>query len=787
MSSSGGSGYGQRPSRLARVNLGADDDVDELDYSEQAGPSNPSRHMAISSRAYPSTSRSDPRSTHRSPSYHDLDRSSSYTTASRLDPDARRSAHHSRPSPSRPPPHPRSRTPSPQPDKDVLDYIRAQKEQSSSTSKHELALAEQLKKERFEHGAGKVKSRVQKEREAEERKRKQAQEDAAKAYEEFVAAMGGESEQAVSENRERQERKPMGFVAAGGKAYVASRSAQPASAALDTSPSQAASASKESLKRVNSAFGDDSSGDEAPSSTGKEPPPARKRHQAMSSFLTELQTEQAERESRLSNLASSTNTSISTLLAHETLAKPGSRDLASDPLTTNICILSLPPHIDERSMGEFFRAWGDVATVKIMWPRGEQRERVVGLTGFVSYMTRSEAEYAFKQADGVMWGGIRVKLSWGKAMPLPARAMYPMSRDRQVDKQADDGRQASDRLGGSGGSSAVPKLIIRHRKDGTSTDDKKQHIRSRVHDDYPQTQRLFIETVASRIRSNGPHFEHVLREREADNPKFSFLFEPESVLHHYFRMCLDPHYLPTLLHLDAETDFNDAGSDELYSTDSGEESETQYIARSTPSTGGASAAVPLGGLARRRLCSMLRGLTLRRERIARITAFALDHAASYASIVQLLTTSLLQPATPVPRKLARLYALSDILHNSGTPISNAWRYRAALEAQLPLVFAHLGQVAASFAGRMKREEFKGRVGAVLDVWEGWIVVSPHVLERLRRLLECPPAAAVRGKVHVEEDVDGEVLNPISAQSVQEVAPSTKDNEEEEEDLDGEAL
>ncbi|CDS00736.1 uncharacterized protein SPSC_05030 [Sporisorium scitamineum] len=777
MSSGSGGGYGQRPSRLSRVDLGADDDGDDdLDYSERAGPSNPSRHMASSSsRTYP-PSRPDPRRANRSQhSDHDLD-SSPYPEPSRHDSYPRSAPHHSR-QPAVPPPYPRSRTPSPQPDKDVLDYIRAQKEQSASTSKHELALSEQLKREKFEHGAGKVKSRVQKEREAEERKKKQAQEDAARAYQEFVVAMGGEVERDPSAVKDGQNRKPMGFVTAGSKAYVGPRTdpvkpTQPASSALDSTPNQADHTSKVPLKRVNSAFGDDSSGDEAQTTPRKDPPPPpQRKRQAMSSFLTELQTEQAQRESRLSTLASTTNTSISTLLARETLSKPGSRDLASDPLTTNICILSLPPHIDERSMGEFFRAWGDVATVKIMWPRGEQRDRISGLTGFVAYMTRAEAEYAFRQADGAMWGGVRVKMSWGKAMPLPARAMYPMSRERD-DRQGEDSRLASDRPSGG---SAVPRLITRHRQPSTSADDKKQHIRAQVHDDYPQTQRLFIETVASRIRSNGPHFEHVLREREADNPKFSFLFEPDSLLHHYFRMCLDPHYLPTSPI--AEQDFNDAGSDELYSTDSGEESETRRLSRSTSTTG-----APLGSIARRRLCSMLRGLTLRRERIARITAFALDHASNYAQIVQLLVTSLLQPSTPVPRKLARLYALSDILHNSGTPISNAWRYRAALEAQLPLVFAHLGQVAKSFQGRMKREEFKGRVGGVLDVWEGWIVVSPHVLERLRRLLECPPAVKVKAG-EVEEDVDGEALDSPQ----KEAAHSNKLNDEEEEDLDGEAF
>lgn len=61
------------------------------------------------------------------------------------------------------------------------------------------------------------------------------------------------------------------------------------------------------------------------------------------------------------------------------------------------------------------------------------------------------------------------------------------------------------------------------------------------------------------------------------------------------------------------------GYDSLYSTDTGEESETDRMrtARRTDT---------IGPVARKRLEAMLRGLTPRRERIARLMAFAIDHA-----------------------------------------------------------------------------------------------------------------------------------------------------------------
>lgn len=771
-SSSSSGSYASRPSRLSRIDLGANDDVD-LDYSEQAGPSNRSRHIP-SERAFHSSSST--RQTHEAGLYYDRD-TTLRSSRTRYEPACR------------PPIRPRSRSASPQPDADVLAYIRAQKEQDTSKSNHELELVEHLKREKFQHGAGKLKSRAHKEREAEQRKKKQAQEDAAKAYNDFVAAMRADDERDAEEidgssaAQNVGRKKSMGFVAAGGKAYVGSRTDSAQSKPItvpEQETRQTESRPTVPLKRVSTAFSDDSSDDKVGTNTtahAHKEPPQRKRHQAMSTFLTQLQTEQAERESRLSDLASSTNVSISTLLAHETLSKPGSRQLTSDPLSTNICILSLPPNVDERSMGEFFAAWGDVATVKIMWPRGEQRERLAGLTGFVAFMTRGEAEYAFKQADGAMWGGVRIKLSWGKAMPLPNRAMYPMFSEHRADRQTEDHRSGAN---SSRTNSAIPHLIIRHRTAGASTEDQRQKIRDQVHNQYPEMQRQLIETVASRIRSNGAHFEHILREREAENAQFAFLFEPDSVLHHYFRICLDAHYVVPA----REEPFGDQGSDELYSTDSGEESETRRCASARSTT----LSVPLAPLAQRRFHSMLRSLTLRRERIARITAFALDHATSYTSIVSILISSLLQARTPIPRKLARLYAISDILHNAGSPISNAWRYRAALESQLPLVFAHLGQVATCFEGRMRREEFKAKVVALLDIWDGWIVLSPHVLARLRSVFHRPPvvgAAKVPEDKIQQEHVDGEALNSNASHAAAECMSSTVMDGEE--DVDGEAL
>lgn len=195
--------------------------------------------------------------------------------------------------------------------------------------------------------------------------------------------------------------------------------------------------------------------------------------------------------------------------------------------------------------------------------------------------------------------------------------------------------------------------------------------------------------------------------------------------------------------------FDDDGAGSVYSTDSGEESENGRLPKGE-----------LGALARARFEKMLRSLTSTKDKIARAMAFALEHAdaadkvsdltvppASFpepdgpliaAQISDILVASLMVESTPVPRKLARLHLISDIVHNSSASLPNAWVFRSMFEHKLVDVFDHLGAIYKSFPGRMKAEQYKAQVERVLDVWDQWICFDMRTLEDLRRRLDGPP-------------------------------------------------
>jgi hypothetical protein len=93
-------------------------------------------------------------------------------------------------------------------------------------------------------------------------------------------------------------------------------------------------------------------------------------------------------------------------------------------------------------------------------------------------------------------------------------------------------------------------------------------------------------------------------------------------------------------------------------------------------------------------------------------------------VAELVCQSLQLDSTPVPRKIARLHLVSDILHNSASPLPNVWKYRLAFEKRLPAVFSHLNVVCQSldaYSGKISADVFRGQVHAVLDVWDRWYV------------------------------------------------------------------
>ena len=94
--------------------------------------------------------------------------------------------------------------------------------------------------------------------------------------------------------------------------------------------------------------------------------------------------------------------------------------------------------------------------------------------------------------------------------------------------------------------------------------------------------------------------------------------------------------------------------------------------------------------------------------------------------------------------MARLWLISDILHNSAVSLTHAWKYRQEFQQRLGVVFDHFSAIYYSFEGRLKADTFKRQVLAVVEVWDDWIVFPPEQTSVWKDRLE--------GKAVVKEQV-----------------------------------
>ncbi|KAI0321167.1 hypothetical protein OF83DRAFT_1100964 [Amylostereum chailletii] len=457
----------------------------------------------------------------------------------------------------------------------------------------------------------------------------------------------------------------------------------------------------------------------------------------MDAFLEEIKKDQADREARFSR--NNNGRSATAMAAYE--GQSGSKD-RGDPQTSNVFVANLPPHVTEQTLGLFFARMGPVGSVKVMWPRTDatqgpgadmtasRRNKSSGLSGFVSFMKRKDAEAALRELDGFDWGGSVLRVGWSKAVPIAAAPKYVVPREHRRSRSRSPARPVhnarrsrsptySPSRSYSRSVSPPPRRkrsFSRSRRDRRSrSPPRRSYDRAPSEDD--EVTDAFIRTVAYEVRGHGEKYERQLKEREKNNARYAFVTDRNHRRHRYYKSLLSRGG-------GIEPEFDDEGYNSVFSTDSAEESERERTHKTK-----------LGKLARKRFEAMLRSLSGTREELARCMAFSLEHAEAANEVSDIIIASLVVDGTPVPRKIARLYLICDILHNSAAALPMAWKFRQEFQSRLGFVFDHLSTIYHSFPGRITAEMFKKQIVAIVDIWDDWIVFPPEFTAELRQRIE----------------------------------------------------
>lgn len=140
----------------------------------------------------------------------------------------------------------------------------------------------------------------------------------------------------------------------------------------------------------------------------------------------------------------------------------------------------------------------------------------------------------------------------------------------------------------------------------------------------------------------------------------------------------------------------------------------------------------LSDLERNRFEDMLARLKADKNSVCEAMVFALNNAEAAEEVVEILMMSLSQPETPVSVKVAHLFVVSDILHNSSASVRNASQYRTRLQESLPDIFESFRTVYESLQNKKDiQEAIKKYVLRVLRIWRSWYIFSNDYLNGLQ--------------------------------------------------------
>ncbi|KAI9140589.1 hypothetical protein BKA69DRAFT_497249 [Paraphysoderma sedebokerense] len=440
-----------------------------------------------------------------------------------------------------------------------------------------------------------------------------------------------------------------------------------------------------------------------------------------------------------------------------------------DPSTTNLYVGNLNPNTSEELLCQYFGQYGDIASIKIMWPR-TQEERDRGRNcGFVSYMKREDAEIAVKEMDGTEILGYVTRVGWGKAVPLPASPVY-------VKKPLPDSALASSKLPFN--AQPLPPKPIELTIQPAPAETLKPTVRVTIPSD-PGIRDL-IHRVVERVVRYGPPFEALIMDKEWENPSFSWMFVNTDPYHIYYRWKLysilngddllnwrvepfemfddDIVWIPPSVPFD----WMSAEAINVPPTDSDLEAEREHVTKGT-----------LPAKSRSRFEVLLRQLRVDRNQIARCMMLAIDHADSATEIVHILTRALVQPDTPMQTKIARLYLLSDILHNCGASVPNAWKYRVVIEGKLQQIFQHLNEVYCKISARLKADYMKRCVMSTVQAWSMWMVFPEPFLEGLKETFLQSRPIETEGKDSIAEGMDDDNDNGENVKKKKKIGVKTK--------------
>uniref|UniRef100_A0A069DXK2 Putative splicing regulator n=1 Tax=Panstrongylus megistus TaxID=65343 RepID=A0A069DXK2_9HEMI len=450
---------------------------------------------------------------------------------------------------------------------------------------------------------------------------------------------------------------------------------------------------------------------------------------------------------------------------------------SGDPNTTNIYLGNINPKITEQQLMEVFGKYGPLASIKIMWPRSDEEKSRGRNCGFVAFMNRKDGDRAMKALNGKEVLGYEMKLGWGKGVPIPPFPIYIPPTLLSLTQPPPPSGLPFNAQPHPKDRNKVPRMRPNepypvNPEDADKVDKILPQALVKVVMPTDRNLLMLIHHMIEYVIREGPMFEAMIMNRELSNPLFRFLFDNQSPAHTYYRWKLF-----SLLQGDSQKEWRlqefrmfKGGSIwrpppmNLYTQGMPDE----LVERDDDKKGGLSPAQ------RDRLEQLIRHMTPERLKVADAMVFCIEHAEAADEICDCIVESLSNSDTVLYKKVARLYLVSDILHNCSIKITNASNYRRCLENRLMEIFQQAYLTFSNLESRLKAENYKLRVLQIFKAWDDWAVYPRDFLLKLK--------ATFLGTPITDEEIEEEL--PPDRMSDPDLDGEMMGNEMEPDDLDG---
>ncbi|CAG5094587.1 Oidioi.mRNA.OKI2018_I69.XSR.g13687.t1.cds [Oikopleura dioica] len=488
-----------------------------------------------------------------------------------------------------------------------------------------------------------------------------------------------------------------------------------------------------------------------------------------------------------------------------------------DPHSTNIFIASLSSRCTEEDVTRHFGRFGPLVSVKIISQYN---------CAFVAYCCRNDAERAMSKLQNTDFRGVDLKLGWGKAVPniqlqnplyVPDRLKWLLTPPKQSNLPLN----------------AQPPPNFQHSN--FERDLHKCTVRVVIPNDAALT-RLINRTVEFVVKQ-GPMFEAMLMDKEANNPMFQFLYDFQCPAHSYYRWRLysilngesftfwrtnrfklyaggpwwKPPILPFITHGMPDSDEDDFDSDPRDSRPGfapiGRNSVSQFD--DEPRAGLGASREPelaprsdwdpidnskndyqkekkeesskMSSVYRNEFDSALNTLTPVRDLVGDLMALCIDQVDHAQEITEAIIESVMADECSLDQRLGRIYLISDILYN-GSAAPKASKYRILFDQHLEKIFEKMHSVHSAIKTPFVADQFKNRIKTLFQAWTAWSLFTNETLIKLHNIFMGIEEEKKEAESSSEDsDVDG-----VEIDDKPEAAESKKatSSDEDEDDVDG---